>query len=376
MKLLEYEAKHLLQERMKAVVMGLVTSEPEDAVEYCRELGLPVVVKAQVEAGGRGKAGGVKMARTLDEVREHASAILDLEIKGHQVKEVLISKAVDIAEEWYAGITFNRAARGYTAIFSRAGGVDIEEVAATRPQDIARLDVDPASGLELEAGLTLARDAGLRGPHAEEVAGIFIELWDLVLEHDLDLVEINPLALAEDGGIVALDCKMTVDDSALFRQPDLVALRAGQPLDDEGRARQMGFSYVELDGDIGIIGNGAGLVMATMDAVKAAGGDPANFLDIGGGARAEVVRNALRLVQSRPGIKGILVNVFGGITRGDEVARGLAAAVAAEPPSVPLVVRLTGTMAEEGLEILRSDTEIAAVPEMAAAAERIVELAG
>ncbi|MCH7493940.1 ADP-forming succinate--CoA ligase subunit beta, partial [bacterium] len=323
MKLLEYEAKGLLKSVMGPVVMGLVTDSAQEAVAYCRQLPLPVVLKAQVEAGGRGKAGGVKFCATMEEVEAAANAILGMEIKGLVVQEILVSKAVDIAEEWYAGIVFNRAARAYTAIFSTEGGVDIEEVAASRPEAIARLDILPHVGLEVFDADALARRAGLKGGLADEVGGVFMDMWGILVETDLDLVEINPLVLAKDGGVVALDCKMTVDEAALWRQPEVVALRATQPLGEEALAKEMGFSFVGLDGDIGVIGNGAGLVMGTMDAVKAAGGSPANFLDIGGGARAEVVEKALRMVEARPGITGILVNVFGGITRGDEVARGL-----------------------------------------------------
>lgn len=376
MKLLEYEAKGILKQVMEPVIMGLVTNNAQDAVAYCQELPLPAVVKAQVEIGGRGKAGGVKLCSTLAEVEDAANAILGMEIKGLVVEEILVSKAVAIAEEWYAGIVFNRAARAYTAIFSTQGGVDIEEVAATRPDAIARLDILPHKGLDPLAAIDLARRAGLTAGLAEDVGGVFVDMWNVLVETDLDLVEINPLVLAGDGGVVALDCKMTVDDAALWRQPEVVDLRATQPLSEEDLAKEQGFSFVGLEGDIGVIGNGAGLVMGTMDAVQRAGGAPANFLDIGGGARAEVVESALRMVESRPGINGILVNVFGGITRGDEVARGLASAVAARPLRVPLVVRLTGTRAAEGLAILEAETEIAAVEEMSAAAHRVVSLAG
>ena len=372
----EYQGKQVLAERFENVALGLVTSDPDAVVSYGSEIGFPIVIKAQVLIGGRGKAGGVKLAFNKDEALEISKNILGMDIKGHKVEELLVSKAVDIKDEWYMSITFDRFNRVMTLIFSIEGGVDIEQVAHESPEKVIKMPINPLEDIEI---LKLEKEllgSGLKSKYIDEVVRIINSSYRLVVDKDLTLLEVNPLVLTEEDEIVILDCKMTVDDTAEFRQSNLFNLGSKKEESREQLAKSQGFSYVHLDGDIGIVGNGAGLVMATMDAVKNAGGDPANFLDIGGGAKAEVVRNALKLVESNPKVKSIFINVFGGITRGDEVARGIADVVNEAAPRVPIVIRLTGTRSKEGLEILKNETDLSVTDVMDEAAESAVRLGG
>tara|TARA_Y100000994_G_scaffold247288_2_gene252347 strand:+ start:625 stop:1761 length:1137 start_codon:yes stop_codon:yes gene_type:complete len=370
----EYQGKKVLSERFENVALGLVTSNVRDAVGYSSEVGFPVVIKAQVLIGGRGKAGGVKLAFNQEEVKSIADDILGMDIKGHKVEEILVAKAVDIKEEWYMSITFDRANRSMTLIFSVEGGVDIEQVAHESPEKVLKMPINSLEGLEISDLKKRLLEAGLNKSHVDELVKIIISSYAMVVDKDLTLLEVNPLVLTDDEEIVILDCKMSVDDTAEFRQSALFEMNSEDGDAREKMAKKQGFSYVHLEGDVGIIGNGAGLVMATMDAVKNAGGEPANFLDIGGGAKAEVVNNALKLVEGNPKVKSIFINVFGGITRGDEVARGIADVVNESAPRVPIVIRLTGTRAEEGLEILKNETDLSVTDVMDEAAELAVKL--
>ncbi|MBG97856.1 ADP-forming succinate--CoA ligase subunit beta [bacterium] len=370
----EYQGKKVLSERFENVALGLVTSNVHDAISYASEVGFPVVIKAQVLIGGRGKAGGVKLAFNKEEAESISSAILGMDIKGHKVEEILVAKAVDIKEEWYMSITFDRANRSMTLIFSVEGGVDIEQVAHDSPEKVLKMPINPLKALEISELEKKLLESGLNKSYVDEVVKIIISSYGMVVDKDLTLLEVNPLVLTEDEEVVILDCKMSVDDTAEFRQSSLFEMNSGDDSSREKIAKKQGFSYVHLEGDVGIIGNGAGLVMATMDAVKNAGGEPANFLDIGGGAKAEVVNNALKLVEGNPKVKSIFINVFGGITRGDEVARGIADVVNESSPRVPIVIRLTGTRAEEGLEILKNETDLSVTDVMDEAAELAVRL--
>lgn len=374
MKLHEYQGKELFKRVGIPINEGRVATSPEEAEAAARALGCPVVVKAQVLVGGRGKAGGVRLAATPEEARAHAAAILGMDIKGELVKKVLVAKAEEIAREYYLGITLDRAARMPVVIFSPSGGMEIEEVARTDPGAIFRFHVRPLEGphpyqirnLLLRAGI----DRGLQG----QLASIFAKLYQAFVQYQATLVEINPLALTPAGSFVALDSKFIIDDDALPRLGELASWRdADSESPQERAAREAGLNYVKLDGDIGIIGNGAGLVMATLDLVAALGGRPANFLDIGGGARAPQIEKALEIVLSDPQVKGLFLNIFGGITRCDEVARGLVEAWKKLQAKLPLVVRLTGTNEEEGRAIL-FEQGITPVREMEEGARRIVEL--
>tara|TARA_B100000029_G_C17562480_1_gene953885 strand:+ start:1007 stop:2143 length:1137 start_codon:yes stop_codon:yes gene_type:complete len=370
----EYQGKQVLSERFENIALGLVTSDVNAVVSYAAEVGFPIVIKAQVLIGGRGKAGGVKLAFSKEEALEVSKSILGMNIKGHKVEEVLVAKAVDIKDEWYMSITFDRFNRVMTLIFSVEGGVDIEQVAHDSPEKVIKMPINPLKDMEIPNLKKELLNAGLKSDYVDEVVKLIVSSYNLVIDKDLTLLEINPLVLTEQEEVVILDCKMTVDDTAEFRQADLFEMNSKEKETREKLAKSQGFSYVHLDGDVGIIGNGAGLVMATMDAVKNAGGDPANFLDIGGGAKAEVVRNALNLVEGNPKVKSIFINVFGGITRGDEVARGIADVVNNAKPRVPIVIRLTGTRSEEGLEILKKETNLSVTDVMDKAAEQAVRL--
>jgi succinyl-CoA synthetase beta subunit len=375
-KLHEYQGKELFKRVGIPINEGRVVTSPEEAEEAARTLGCPVVVKAQVLVGGRGKAGGVRLASTPEEARAYALAILGMNIKGEPVKRVLVAKAEEIAREYYLGITLDRAKRLPVMIFSPSGGMEIEEVARIDPGAIFRFHIHPLEGphpyqirnLLLKAGI----DKGLQG----ELASIFSKLYQAFTQYQASLVEINPLALTPAGSFVALDAKFIIDDDALPRLGELASWRdADSESPQERAAREAGLNYVKLDGNIGIIGNGAGLVMATLDLVAALGGRPANFLDIGGGARASQIEKALEIVLSDPQVKGIFLNIFGGITRCDEVARGLVEAwkKLQAQAKLPLVVRLTGTNEEEGRAILL-EQGIAPVATMEEGAARIVKL--
>ncbi|HZV51404.1 MAG TPA: ADP-forming succinate--CoA ligase subunit beta [Candidatus Dormibacteraeota bacterium] len=373
MKLLEYQAKEVLASLGVPIPAGQVARTPEEAARACAELG-PVAVKAQVPVGGRGKAGGVVVARTPEEARAAAERIIGMDIKGHRVPLVYCEAALEIEREIYLGLTVDRDARANILMLSARGGMDIEQVAEETPAAIARLYPNPWRGpLDFEVN-QLIWEAGL-GEHARELAPLIKRLYRTVPEYDAVTAEINPLVVTAEGRIVAGDAKLETDENAAFRHRDLEERYAttleGDPLEVEAGRRNL--TYVSLDGEIGIIGNGAGLCMGTLDLVARAGGRAANFCDIGGGARAEVVENALAVILMNPKVKGILINVFGGITRGDEVARGLVSARDRLGLRLPLVVRLSGTNEEEGRAILE---EHGIVPGASGweAAKKIVEL--
>jgi len=353
MKLHEYQAKALLDRAGIPVPPGMVAATPDEAEAAARGIA-PVAVKAQVHVGGRGKAGGIKLARTPEEARDAARAILGMDIKGLRVEKVYVERAAQVESELYLGITIDRDRRRPVVMLSTVGGVDIEEVAARSPEKIARGWPDPRLGLLPFEARRLSFEAGVPKELAMPVAVIAETLYRVFTETDAMLLEINPLFVQPDGTLVAGDAKLDVDDNALYRRPELAAWKETTP-DElvEERARELGFSYVQLDGDVGIIGNGAGLVMSTLDAVRNAGGRAANFLDVGGGAKEAVVKAALEIVLSNPRVRCVLINIFGGITRGDEVAKGIIDVIREHPPRVPLVIRLSGTEAEEGRRILK-----------------------
>lgn len=353
MKFLEYQAKEVLASLGISVPAGRVARTPEEAAAACAELG-SVAVKAQVPVGGRGKAGGIRLARTPQEAQAAAEHIIGMEIKGHRVPLVYCEQALEIARELYLGFTVDRDARANILMLSARGGVDIEQVAEESPEAIAKFHPDPWRGpLDFELN-QLAWEAGL-GEHVRALIPLIKSLYRAVVELDAVTAEVNPLVVTENGNLVAGDAKLETDENASFRQRELEerygGVLEGDPYEVEAKRRNL--TYVSLDGDIGIIGNGAGLCMGTLDLVQRAGGRPANFCDIGGGARAEVVENALAVILMNPKVKGVLINVFGGITRGDEVARGLVRARDNLGLTLPLVVRLSGTNEEEGRAILR-----------------------
>jgi succinyl-CoA synthetase beta subunit len=372
-KLLEYQAKQRFGEAGIPVPEGRLCRTPEEVALAAGALGA-IAVKAQVPVGGRGKAGGIAVAQTPEQAKEAARRILGMSIKGFPVSSVWCEAALAITRELYLGITLDRDRRNLVVMLSPAGGMDIEEVAVSRPEAIARLYADPWRGpLPFEVR-QLIFQAGL-GELAAGLAPLVAKLYQLAREVDALTAEINPLAVTKDGGLIAADGKLEIDDNALFRHQglaDLVEALEEDPLDAEARRRHL--TYVHLDGEIGVIGNGAGLVMNTLDLVQRAGGRAANFLDIGGGAKAEVVRNALEMVLLDPKVRGILINIFGGITRGDEVARGIIDASGTLTRKVPLVVRMTGTREAEGRLLLR-EAGITPTAEATEAAQLIVKLA-
>ena len=375
MKLLEYQAKEQFAGAGIPVKEGRVARTVEQVVDAANRLG-PIAVKAQVPIGGRGKAGGIKLAKTPQEAKAAAEAILGMDVKGFTVHEVWCEQAADVEREIYLGVTLDRDARRLVLILSAAGGMDIEEVAESAPEKIVKFHPHPwrgAQGYELRA---MCFQAGL-GDLVGKLVPIMTRLFNLAVASDALTCEINPLAVIAGGEVIALDGKLEVDENAEFRHQDLEKYRSdeegsGDPLEIEAKRR--GLTYVHLDGDVGILGNGAGLVMNTLDLVKAAGGKPANFLDIGGGAKAEVVRNSLDMILQDRGVKSIFINIFGGITRGDEVARGIIAARDDLGIKVPLVVRMTGTAEDEGRKIL-SDAGITPGVSASEAAAKAVALA-
>ena len=377
MKIHEYQAKDILARYGIPIQPGRVAFTPEEAEEIAREIGGPVVIKAQVYVGGRGKAGGIQFGDTPEEARAAAAKVLGMNIKGLTVEKVLVVSKLDIKEEYYLGIILDRKSQAPIVMVSKAGGIDIEEVAATTPEKIIRQPIDMRWGLRpFEAREILAR-AEL--PHQVIAKGgsILTALAEAFIESDASLAEINPLALTADGQVQAADAKILIDDNGLFRQKEYASWSESEesnPLEFE--AKQEGLTYVKLDGDIGIIGNGAGLVMTTLDMVARVGGKPANFLDIGGGAKAEIMRKALTFVARDPQVKGILVNIFGGITRGEEVAKGVIMAQADLPKGMPIVVRLSGTGAEEGKELLKQHAGLDWGKDMREAAQKIVATVG
>ncbi|MFL5658841.1 MAG: ADP-forming succinate--CoA ligase subunit beta [Ktedonobacteraceae bacterium] len=372
MKIHEYQAKDILARYGIPIQPGRVAYTPEEAEAIARELGGPVVIKAQVYVGGRGKAGGIQFGDTPAQARTAAAKVLDMDIKGLKVEKVLVVSKIDIKEEYYLGIILDRKTQAPVVMVSKEGGIDIEEVAAKTPEKIIKQTIDMHWGLlPFEARDILAR-AGLPHQVIGKGGAILTALAKAFIESDASLAEINPLVLTANGQVQAADAKILLDDNGLFRQKEYASWAESEesnPLEYE--AKQEGLTYVKLDGDIGIIGNGAGLVMTTLDMVARVGGKPANFLDIGGGAKAEVMRKALTFVARDPQVKGILVNIFGGITRGEEVAKGVIMAQAELPKGMPIVVRLSGTGAEEGKAMLK-DAGLDWGKDMREAAQKIV----
>ena len=378
MDLYEYQGKELLRKYGLETLPGIVAETPEEARQAAEELGGTVAVKAQVLTGGRGKAGGIKVVRSPEEAEEAAGQILGMEIRGHTVRRVLVEGGADIEREMYLSVTVDRGAKRPLILFSTEGGVDIEEVAETNPEAIVRLHVDPLLGLLPYQVREIIFAAGLEGDAAKGVGRTLTNLYKAFEASDASLVEINPLVLTADGRVLTLDAKVTVDNSSLYRHEDIAGLHDVEAADpQEQRAQEVGLQYVKLDGDVGILGNGAGLVMSTLDVVAQAGGEPANFCDVGGGADAEQISTALDIVTSNEQVRSVLFNIFGGITRGDEVARGLLSAIEKSSIELPIVVRLDGTNAEEGRQILAENTPENVVTEetMLGAARRAVELA-
>jgi succinyl-CoA synthetase beta subunit len=383
--LLEYQGKQLFARHGVPVPSGRPAGTVEEAVDAADEIGYPCVIKAQVQIGGRGKAGGIKIAADRDEAREHAAAILGMDIRGLTVHEVWVEGASQIASEYYASVIFDRSAKAPLIMLSTKGGMDIEEVAETDPDAIARLHVDPLLGFQDFHGRRLAFEAGVDGDVVRPVGAMLAKLYEVFLGEEATLVEVNPMIVTgsagEAGGhrdVKALDAKVTLDDNALFRHPENAALRDISGEDPQERmAKERGLTYVKLDGDIGILGNGAGLVMSTLDVVAQAGGKPANFLDAGGGSKAEAITQAVDVILSDPKVKAVLFNIFGGITRCDEVARGLIEAFDQIKPTVPFVVRLDGTNDVEGRALL-AEAQLPNVfteSTMDGAAQKVVELA-
>ena len=361
MKLHEYQSKTMFAKYGIPIPKGRVAATAEEAKQIAEELGGRAVIKAQVLVGGRGKAGGVKVAKNSDEAAEFASQILAMSIKGLRVRKVLVDEAAAIAHEIYFSITNDRAAKKPVMIASAAGGVDIEEVAATTPEKIIKVHIDPLLGLRDYQARDIAASIDLPRDLWRDFSKLATNLWNVYRENDAELAEINPLVITKDNKLVALDGKMLIDDNSLFRHTDLAEIRdIDEEAPAETDARRHGLSFIKLDGNIGCMVNGAGLAMTSMDIVKLFGGEPANFLDIGGGAGADKVAAAMRIILSDPNVKAVLFNIFGGITRCDEVARGILVAMEEVKPKVPMVVRLVGTNAEEGRKLLENANMITA----------------
>ena len=376
MKLQEYRSKEILARHGVPASGGEIATTPEAARSAAERIGGPVVIKAQVLVGGRGKAGGVKLASTPDEAAARAAEIIGLQIKGVTVRTVLVAPAAQIAKEYYLGLVLDRGGQAVTIIASADGGVEIEETARTNPEAILRLPLHPLIGLQEHQVRRVAFFLGLPADLRKDFATTLRALHAAFIGSDADLAEINPLVVTEAGELLALDAKIVLDDSALFRHPDLEAMRdLGEEEPSEVAAREAGINFIKLDGSIGCMVNGAGLAMTTMDLVKLAGGEPANFLDIGGGAKADRVAAAFRIILDDPNVRAILINIFGGITRGDEVARGIVEARAALGRQVPMVVRIVGTNAAEAAEILRAANLITA-DSLDDAARKAVDAAG
>jgi succinyl-CoA synthetase beta subunit len=379
MDLLEYQGKQLFAKHGLPVPDGRHAASVEDAVAAAEEVGFPCVIKAQVAIGKRGKAGGIKIAQNADEAREHAEAILGMDIRGFTVYDLWVEQASEIASEFYASIILDRSAKKLLAMLSAMGGMDVEEMAEKDPNALVKCHIEPGQDFGPEHAGQIAADAKIDEDVQDQVAKLLIELKEVAVAEDATLIEVNPLIVTEQRRVVALDSKMTVDNNALFRHEDLAELQE-RPDEDpqEQMAKEKGLTYVKLDGNVGILGNGAGLCMSTLDVVAQAGGDPANFLDAGGGSKAETIVDALEVITSDPKVTAVLFNIFGGITRGDEVAKGIIEASKQIDLKVPLVVRLDGTNSEEGLRLLAE----AGIPNltveetMLGAAEKVVELAG
>ena len=378
MDLLEYQGKQFFASFDIPVSPGEAATTVEDAVAIAERIGYPVVVKAQVHVGGRGKAGGVKLAANVDEAREHATSILGLDIKGHIVKTIWVELASDIEEEYYASFTLDRGAKKHLGMLSAQGGVEIETVAETDPDAIAKIWIDPVDGLTPEVARAWVEAAKLNPAATEGAVDILLKLYRAYTEGDADLCEINPLILKPTGEVHALDAKVTLDGNAEFRHEGWDVYDATQIRDErEQAAHDKGLQYVGLDGTVGVIANGAGLAMSTVDIVNQVGGKPANFLDIGGGANAEVMAGALEVINNDPAVKAIFINIFGGITKGDEVANGIVTALSRVKIDAPIVIRIDGTNAEEGRAILAEHESdmLQSRPTMLEAAKLAVELA-
>jgi succinyl-CoA synthetase beta subunit len=378
--LFEYQGKQYFARFGIPVSPGGVAVTVDEAVAVAESAGYPVVVKAQVQVGGRGKAGGIKLADTADDVRLHAGNILGMDIKGHVVKRIWVEHASDIAEEYYASFSLDRAAKNHLLMLSAEGGVEIEAVAESNPDAIVMLHIDPVDGLSIEAATAACQDAKLNPIAVAGAADILVKLYDCFTRGDCDLAEINPLILRPDGGVHALDAKVSLDNNAAFRHPEWDEYRATEELDDrEQLARLHDLQYIGLEGTVGIIANGAGLAMSTLDVVNQVGGSAANFLDIGGGANADVMTAALEVINFDQSVKSIFINIFGGITRGEEVAKGIVAALGRVDLRAPIVIRLDGTNAEEGREILRNagipESKLTSKPTMLEAAHAAVAIA-
>jgi succinyl-CoA synthetase beta subunit len=376
--LLEYQGKQFFASYGIPVSQGEAVTTVDDAVAAADRIGYPVVVKAQVHVGGRGKAGGVKLASSTDEAREHASNILGLDIKGHIVKTIWIEAASDIAEEYYASFTLDRAAKKHLGMLSAEGGVEIEAVAEENPDAIAKIWIDPVDGLTEDAARAWVEAANLNPAANDGAVDILLKLYEAYTKGDADLCEINPLILKPTGEVHALDAKVTLDGNAEFRHEGWDVYDATQIRDErEQAAHDKGLQYVGLDGSVGVIANGAGLAMSTVDIVNQVGGSPANFLDIGGGANAEVMAGALEVINNDPNVKSIFINIFGGITKGDEVANGIVTALGRVQIDAPIVIRIDGTNAEQGRAILaeHASEKLQSKPTMIEAAKTAVELA-
>jgi len=378
MDLFEYQGKQYFARYGIAVSPGDIADTVEQALEVAERIGYPVVVKAQVKVGGRGKAGGVKLAHDIDEVRLHAGNILGLDIKGHVVHRLWIERSSDIAKEYYASFTLDRQNKVHLGMLSAQGGVEIEVVAEENPDAIAFLAIDPVRGLDVATARRWANDAELDEVAREQAAELLVHLYECYTKGDCDLAEINPLILTPDNKVHALDAKVTLDENASFRHPEWEEFRADEFEDPrEKLAKEKGLNYIGLDGTVGIIANGAGLAMSTLDVVNQVGGTAANFLDIGGGANADVMASALEVINSDPKVRAIFVNIFGGITRVDEVANGVLDALQRVTISTPIVLRLDGTNAVEGRAILAPhlNDSLITEPTMLDAARRVVSLA-
>jgi succinyl-CoA synthetase beta subunit len=379
MDLLEYQGKQLFAKHDVPVPAGRHAATVEDAVAAADEIGYPCVVKAQVAIGKRGKHGGIKVAADQTEARAHAEAILGMDIRGFTVHDLWIEEASEIASEYYASIILDRSEKKLLAMLSRMGGMDVEEMAATDPGALIQRHIEPSAELTVEAAREIAVDAGIDEDVTDQVAEILVKLERVALAEDATLIEVNPLIVTGNRRVIALDSKATIDNNALFRHPDVAELRdksAEDPL--EAMAKAKGLTYVKLDGNVGILANGAGLCMSTLDVVAQAGGRPANFLDAGGGSKADAIVDGLEVITSDPNVDAILFNIFGGITRCDEIAKGIIEASRRIEIGVPLVVRLDGTNSEEGLAIL-ADAELGNLhveKTMLGAAASVVELTG
>ncbi len=381
MDLFEYQGKQYFARYNIPVSAGGVALTVEQAVEQAELAKYPVVIKAQVQVGGRGKAGGIKLANNVDEVRTHAKNILGMDIKGHIVKRIWVEHASDIAEEYYASFTLDRSAKRHLLMLSAQGGVEIEHVAVVDPTAIVKLHINPVEGLSLETARRAVVDARISEKAQDGVVAMLVKLYECFTKGDCDLAEINPLILKPNGEVHALDAKVTLDDNAAFRHPEWDEYRATEELDErEKLAREKNLQYIGLDGTVGIIANGAGLAMSTLDVVNQVGGKAANFLDIGGGANAELMTSALEVINSDAKVKSIFINIFGGITRGDEVAKGIVEAMKRVKLRAPIVIRLDGTNATEGREILANagipESQLISRSTMLEAARSAVEIAG